>query len=82
LLRSARNDEASSEVSLDFPFQEAKDALVLRFEREYLTALLRRTDDNLAQAARIAGLDRKHLYRVLERAGCLPPRLRKEAPDE
>ena len=53
----------------DRPFHEAKDALVARFEREYLADLLARAGGNLSQAARLAGLERKFLYKVLERAG-------------
>jgi DNA-binding NtrC family response regulator len=70
LLRPAANVPAPSPLaSADVPYHEAKDALVARFDREYLTDLLKRSGDNLAQAARIAGLERKYLYRVLERAG-------------
>jgi len=65
-------------VRADKPFHEAKDALVARFEREYLEDLVKRADGNLSQAARIAGLERKFLYKLLERAG-----LRQKAePDE
>jgi DNA-binding NtrC family response regulator len=53
----------------DRPFHEAKDELVARFEREYLTDLVQRAAGNLSQAARIAGLERKFLYKLLERAG-------------
>ncbi|HUH00484.1 MAG TPA: sigma 54-interacting transcriptional regulator [Kofleriaceae bacterium] len=53
----------------DRPFQEAKAAVVTRFEHEYLSDLMRRADGNISQAARIAGLERKYLYRLLERAG-------------
>ena len=53
----------------DRPFHEAKDELVARFEREYLTDLVQRAGGNLSQAARIAGLERKFLYKLLERAG-------------
>jgi DNA-binding NtrC family response regulator len=53
----------------DRPFHEAKDALVARFEREYLSDLLQRASGNVSQAARIAGLERKFLYKLLERAG-------------
>ena len=53
----------------DRPFHEAKDALVERFEREYLSDLLRRADGNISEAARLAGLERKFLYKLLERAG-------------
>ncbi|MCX5744052.1 MAG: AAA family ATPase, partial [Proteobacteria bacterium] len=53
----------------DKPFHDAKDALVARFEREYLTDLVARAHGNLSEAARIAGLERKFLYKLLERAG-------------
>jgi DNA-binding NtrC family response regulator len=53
----------------DRPFHEAKDELTAKFEREYLTDLVQRAGGNLSQAARIAGLERKFLYKLLERAG-------------
>jgi DNA-binding NtrC family response regulator len=53
----------------DRPFHEAKDEVVGKFEREYLTDLVQRAGGNLSQAARIAGLERKFLYKLLERAG-------------
>ena len=61
----------------DRPFHEAKDELVAKFEREYLTDLVAKAGGNLSQAARIAGLERKFLYKLLERAG-----LRTKAPEE
>jgi len=61
----------------DKPFHEAKDALVARFEREYLSDLVERAGGNLSQAARAAGLERKFLYKLLERAG-----LRQKAGDD
>ncbi|MCW5808623.1 MAG: sigma 54-dependent Fis family transcriptional regulator [Deltaproteobacteria bacterium] len=64
-------------IKADRPFHEAKDALVARFEREYLTDLVQRAGGNLSQAARDAGLERKFLYKVLERAG-----LRQPAPSQ
>jgi DNA-binding NtrC family response regulator len=56
-------------IKADRPFHEAKDELIARFEREYLTDLVQRAGGNLSQAARIAGLERKFLYKLLERAG-------------
>ena len=53
----------------DRPFHEAKDEVVAKFEREYLTDLVQRAAGNLSQAARAAGLERKFLYKLLERAG-------------
>ncbi|MCB1298176.1 MAG: sigma-54-dependent Fis family transcriptional regulator, partial [Microthrixaceae bacterium] len=60
-------------VRADRPFGEAKAELIDRFERDYLTDLLRRADGNLSQAARLAGLERKYLYRLLERVGLRTP---------
>jgi len=53
----------------DRPFHEAKDEFVAKFEREYLSDLVTKAGGNLSQAARIAGLERKFLYKLLERAG-------------
>jgi len=53
----------------DRPFQEAKSELVTRFERDYLKDLMTRAGDNVSQASRISGVDRKHLYRLLESSG-------------
>jgi DNA-binding NtrC family response regulator len=58
----------------DRPFHEAKDELVGRFEREYLEDLLRRATGNMTEAAKRAGLERKYLYRLLERVGVARPR--------
>ncbi|MGE5181313.1 MAG: sigma 54-interacting transcriptional regulator [Acidobacteriota bacterium] len=64
----AAPDDAPS-FRADRPFHDAKDELVARFEREYLADLVQRAGGNLSQAARIAGLERKFLYKLLERAG-------------
>jgi DNA-binding NtrC family response regulator len=69
---AATADEVPT-AKADRPFHEAKDAVVERFEREYLTDLLRRADGNLSQAARLAGLERKFLYKLLERCGLRTP---------
>ena len=56
-------------VKADRPFHQAKDEVVDRFERAYLTDLVERAAGNLSAAARLAGLERKFLYRLLERNG-------------
>ena len=53
----------------DEPFHTAKDRLVRAWEREYLTGLLRRTGGNVSEAARRAGIDHVHLYRLLRKHG-------------
>jgi DNA-binding NtrC family response regulator len=47
----------------------ARNEVVGQFEREYVTALVRRTGGNMSEAARAAGLDRTTLYRIMERIG-------------
>jgi len=69
--------DAFAELKADRPFHEAKDALIERFERAYLEDLVQRAAGNLSAAARLAGLERKFLYKLLERAG-----LRQKAGDE
>ncbi len=60
----------------DLPFAEAKQALVEAFERHYLRDVLARAGGNLSEAARQAGVDRKHLRALARRHGLLP-----EEPD-
>jgi DNA-binding NtrC family response regulator len=60
---------AISAFSADRPFHEVKGELVAEFERAYLADLLKRAEGNLSQAARIAGLERKYLYKLLDKHG-------------
>jgi len=69
LLRPTQPSDDGMSFRADRPFHEAKDELIGKFEREYLTDLVRRADGNLSQAARDAGLERKYLYRLLEKNG-------------
>jgi len=45
----------------------AKDKLVAHFEKEYLTRLVARAGGNMSRAARLAGIDRTTLYRLMEK---------------
>ncbi len=64
-----RHDDESLPVRYAGPFKDVKDELIRAFEREYLTRLLSKTRNNIAKAARDAGLDRKHLYSLLHKYG-------------
>lgn len=69
LLRSA--------LDLKLPYQAQKERLVNQFIEIYLTELLHRTNGNQSAAARIAGLDRAHLNKMLARlraGGSIAPR--------
>jgi DNA-binding NtrC family response regulator len=50
-------------------FHSAKDKVIAHFEREYLTRLTTRTGGNMSRAARLAGIDRTTLYRLMEKHG-------------
>ncbi len=49
------------------PFHDAKHEIVDRFEREYLSQLVARTEGNMSEAARQAGIDRTTLYRLMDK---------------
>jgi len=62
------------EVRLDeqFPFREAKAAVVERFERTYCRTLLERARGNVSEAARLASMNRVYLTRLLQKYGLTP----------
>jgi DNA-binding NtrC family response regulator len=55
--------------SADLPFKEAKDQIVVAFERDYLADLMRRCEHNVSLAAREAGIARVYLHRLLQKHG-------------
>ena len=50
-------------------YHAARDRVIAQFERQYLTWLINRAAGNMSKAARIAGVDRTTLYRLMERHG-------------
>ena len=50
-------------------YHAARDRLIAEFERRYLSWLVNHADGNMSRAARIAGVDRTTLYRLMERHG-------------
>ena len=61
-----------AEPSLAMPFRAAKEQVVSRFEREYLSALHARHSGNISQAARAARMDRNHLRELLRKHDIVP----------
>jgi len=59
--------------SVDFGFEEtyhaARDRVLADFELRYLTHLVQRAGGNMSRAARLAGVDRTTLYRIMEKHG-------------
>ena len=52
-------------LNLHLPLKEAREA----FERSYLVQLLNNTQGSVTDTARLAGLERTHLYRKLKSLG-------------
>ncbi len=61
------DDAKAADANADF--DAAREEVVRLFEREYLTALVKKHDGNLSAVAREAGMQRSRLYRVLVHAG-------------
>ncbi|HUP20686.1 MAG TPA: sigma-54 dependent transcriptional regulator [Gemmatimonadota bacterium] len=51
----------------DQPYHEARDRVLAEFEKNYLTNLVNRAGGNMSKAARLAGVDRTTLYRLIDK---------------
>jgi DNA-binding NtrC family response regulator len=60
---------AAPSVDIGVPFKIAKDGAIDTFERGYLTALLEAAGNNMSKAARMAGMDRMYLHRLVQKHG-------------
>jgi two-component system, NtrC family, response regulator GlrR len=56
-------------VDTSVTIREGRERCVLAFERRYLEVLMREHHDNVAAAARTAGVDRVHMHRLLAKVG-------------
>lgn len=52
-----------------------------RFEREYLVGLLKMTDGNVADAARLAQRNRTEFYRLLQKHALTPGNFKADSPE-
>ncbi len=57
----------STEFRPDESYHAARERLLAEFELKYLTMLVQRSGGNMSQAARLAGVDRTTLYRIMEK---------------
>ncbi len=71
LLRSEKSSESAPlEPALATrSYHEAKDQVLERFERDYLTALLKREQGVVVRAAEVAGVPRQTLFRLIKKHG-------------
>jgi transcriptional regulator with GAF, ATPase, and Fis domain len=61
-------------IDLSVPFRLSKDAVIDSFERSYLSQLLEAAGGNMSKAARMAGMDRMYLHRLVQKHGLRNPR--------
>jgi transcriptional regulator with PAS, ATPase and Fis domain len=61
-------EEAAGDL-LRESYHTARERVITQFERRYLTELVRAAEGNMSKAARLAGVDRTTLYRLMERHG-------------
>ena len=73
---SLGGDVVGTPVALSDAYHVAKEQVLARFEKDYVTRLVARASGNMSRAARLASVDRTTLYRLLERHG-----FRRENPD-
>lgn len=52
---------------LDEPYHAARDRVTTEFEKRYLSWVVGRAGGNMSKAARIAGIDRTTIYRLMEK---------------
>ena len=74
-LPSEQVDEAAVVANM-VTFAEARQ----RFERDYLVGLLKLTDGNVADAARLADRNRTEFYRLMQKHGLSPGHFKPDPP--
>lgn len=70
------NDVVGTPMVLNDAYHVAKEQVLAKFEKDYVTRLVARASGNMSRAARLASVDRTTLYRLFERHG-----FRREAAD-
>ena len=63
------SDVAGTPMVLNDAYHLAKEQVLAKFEKDYVTRLVARASGNMSRAARLASVDRTTLYRLFERHG-------------
>jgi transcriptional regulator with PAS, ATPase and Fis domain len=64
-----RSGLALDQTVLDADYHTAREMVLAQFEKDYLEHIVREAKGNISDAARLAGVDRTTLYRMMERHG-------------
>jgi DNA-binding NtrC family response regulator len=65
---SASTDSGAN-VDVSVPYKVAKESLIDGFERAYVRAVIAACNGNMTKAARMAGIDRMYLHRLVQKHG-------------
>ena len=64
-------DQGQGSLNFDIPdnysLKEAKERIISTFEKDYLQQLLDRHQNNISAVSREAGIDRRHVYRLMKK---------------
>jgi DNA-binding NtrC family response regulator len=64
-----RSDEGTGSEPWHLGYRELRKRVLLRFETDFVARMLRAAGGNVSLAARLAKIDRKHLWRLIQRTG-------------
>jgi transcriptional regulator of acetoin/glycerol metabolism len=65
-------DDTTAPLTLhlaDASYHSARKSVIAQFESRYVRWLVRKTRGNISEAARVAGIERATVYRLLQRLG-------------
>ena len=63
----AQTEDNIGSAQIDLPFQEAKDAVIEKFEQTFIDRLLKAHNGNVSRAARQNGTERRTLQRLISK---------------
>ena len=55
------------DIPESYSLKEAKEKIIASFEKDYLLQLLERHQNNISAVSREAGIDRRHVYRLMKK---------------
>ena len=61
------------EIPDNFSLKEAKERIIESFEKDYLQQLLVKNEFNISAVSRDAGIDRRHVYRLIKKYEIVTP---------
>ena len=69
--QQVREGQGQGPLNFDIPesysLKEAKERIISTFEKDYLQQLLDRHQNNISAVSREAGIDRRHVYRLMKK---------------